>query len=74
MSFKLKDVLKTTPEILQQRDHCITGKRVFYSKEEARTAAGMTNAQSRQTTAMKPYRCDWCPFFHLGHTKGRRRG
>jgi ribosomal protein L32 len=68
MAFQLRDLLRTVPERLYERDHCPTGKRVYYSKPAARYAARLENRYQRQ--AVHAFLCDYCGHYHLGHRRG----
>lgn len=68
MSFKLSEVLKSKPEMLDRRDRCVSDKEVFYSKDAARRSLSVVNR--RNTHPMKPYRCPFCGFFHVTHKRG----
>lgn len=68
MTFKLGQVLKSTPEILRRRDRCPTGKTAFSTKREA--AAALKKINHTHRTQMKEFRCGFCEKWHLGHRRG----
>jgi hypothetical protein len=66
--FKLGDVLRETPALLERRDRCATGKTVYYSKADARAALRRMDPTER--TRRNTFRCGFCACWHLGHRRG----
>jgi len=67
MGFKLGEILRVRPALLERRDRCVTGKTVFYTKTAALAALHRIHTADR--TAMRPFRCAFCERFHLGHRR-----
>lgn len=69
MSFKLGDLIGGQLKALAlPEDRCVTGKRMFKTREEARMAHA---AQAGHHTQMSAFRCGYCMQIHLGHRRGR---
>jgi hypothetical protein len=68
MAFRLGDVLRSRPGVLERRDRCPSGKTVFWTKGAASTELRRINATQR--TDMQAYRCGYCSYWHLGHRRG----
>jgi hypothetical protein len=69
MGFKLRDLLRDVPELLERRDRCATGKTTFYSKRDACRALEQINRRER--THMSAFRCGACAWWHIGHRRGQ---
>ena len=68
MSFKLGEIVRTLPAIMENRFQCPTNKRPFASKAEAQAALKKINPGQRRN--MRHFRCGYCEQHHLGHRRG----
>ena len=70
MGFKLGDFVPQATRDTLPEDRCVTGKRVFRSKAAAWDSVRTIRSATR--TTMRPFKCGWCPGWHLGHRRGAR--
>lgn len=50
---------------------CPTGKRAYATRGEAKQQAERTNMGRDRISALRPFRCGFCEYYHLGHRRGR---